>query len=330
MSEMTLEQALMNIERTMPSIAFSDSWKTIKANLTRTPVQVTDDAIKVLDEHHQALLSAGNFTGEGPWFSNGEEMDIKEEYAQARASLSARLAQPSDEGKQQWDELAAILGAHGDNVDEVFRKAREAMAQPVVADLSDNDELMCCNGVDCGCQGITKGQYRVALLSQLHPQAAQGGAAQEAVVWQIRLTSKHGEVWEECTKKCYEDTIRTGRYYGLPDATKDVEVRQLYTHSAERAGVPDGWQRWDADNPPPAGRYVIWYPNLVDGVEKVWEFRKGEFGDKKRWGYKKGSLVWFNAGGWQADRAPAFYRPLPTYPRGPLSAAPTLAGKEKG
>jgi hypothetical protein len=35
-------------------------------------------------------------------------------------------------------------------------------------DLSDNDELMCCNGVDCGCQGLTKGKYRAALLTQSH------------------------------------------------------------------------------------------------------------------------------------------------------------------
>jgi len=49
--------------------------------------------------------------------------------------------------------------------------------------------------------------------------------------WQVRLTAKCGSEWEACTKECYEDTIRTGRYCGASAGTKDVEVRQLYVFS---------------------------------------------------------------------------------------------------
>jgi len=79
MSEMTLEQALMNIERTMPSIAFSDSWKTIKAHLTRAPVQVTDEDVDVAVDAFQNSTSYGLY---------------RVAMRAALESLSARLAQP--------------------------------------------------------------------------------------------------------------------------------------------------------------------------------------------------------------------------------------------
>ena len=159
------------------------------------------------------------------------------------------LLQQIDEGKQQWDRVAALLGVDGDNVDAVIRaatamrkaeptpqysygpnkkspvifinheecmryernakevtdemvdnavmihegvrsipkggwgdKTRERMRAALEADraawvnLSDNDELMCCNGVDCGCQGITKGRYRAEMLAQ-----GNGGVRDRAV-----------------------------------------------------------------------------------------------------------------------------------------------------
>jgi Lar family restriction alleviation protein len=32
--------------------------------------------------------------------------------------------------------------------------------------LSDNNDLMCCNGINCDCRGFTKGQYRAYLANQ--------------------------------------------------------------------------------------------------------------------------------------------------------------------
>jgi hypothetical protein len=55
----------------------------------------------------------------------------------AQKAWQAALAQSADEGKAQWDEVAHIIGADGDNVDDVFAKAK-ALAQnaqgEVVAD----------------------------------------------------------------------------------------------------------------------------------------------------------------------------------------------------
>lgn len=67
----------------------------------------------------------------------------------------------------------------------------------------------------------------------------------EAVAWQINATkSRRG--WETCTKECYDDTLRTGRYMGFPEGSKDVEVRALYTHPAPaqvtEEAVERGWK----------------------------------------------------------------------------------------
>ena len=72
---------------------------------------------------------------------------------------------------EKWRAESDALSRSGDygRDDMLWRIADEltailATAKRVEVDLSDNDELMCCNGIDCGCQGITKGQYQVAML----------------------------------------------------------------------------------------------------------------------------------------------------------------------
>lgn len=53
--------------------------------------------------------------------------DTAESYeVRIKAGLQAALAQNAqgEEGKAQWDEVARILGADGDNVDDVFAKAK--------------------------------------------------------------------------------------------------------------------------------------------------------------------------------------------------------------
>lgn len=50
----------------------------------------------------------------------------------------------------------------------------------------------------------------------------------DPVAWQINATESY-RGWETCTKECYDETLRTGRYMGLPTGTMDVIVRALYT-----------------------------------------------------------------------------------------------------
>ena len=172
MSEMTLELAMAIMDTLLGTQGHctygqANAWTLIRAHLTRAPVQVTEDdvvrAMRVHDEHRK----------------NGHPMYRAAAMRAALESLSARLAQPVDEGKQQWDELAAILGAHGDNVDEVFRKAREAMAQPVVPEVVLQNLAQIANGGKLSkndMQDLASEAYnrlQRALLSQPHPQAAQ-------------------------------------------------------------------------------------------------------------------------------------------------------------
>jgi hypothetical protein len=52
-----------------------------------------------------------------------------------RAALESVEPLIDTEGKKDWDELARILGADGDNVDQVFRVARSVMEKPTQASV---------------------------------------------------------------------------------------------------------------------------------------------------------------------------------------------------
>ncbi|WP_164086020.1 hypothetical protein [Stenotrophomonas maltophilia] len=56
----------------------------------------------------------------------------------------------------------------------------------------------------------------------------------EPVAWQVNMT-RSGRGWEACTRECYEETLSTGRYMGLPAGTQDVEVRKLYAAPTAQA-----------------------------------------------------------------------------------------------
>lgn len=65
-----------------------------------------------------------------------------------------------------WD---IAMKAEDDPRAENVRAALESFAHTLgdqVAVPDDGDELMCCNGQDCGCQGVTKNQYRAFLVAQ--------------------------------------------------------------------------------------------------------------------------------------------------------------------
>jgi hypothetical protein len=50
-------------------------------------------------------------------------------------------------------------------VEEAAKSFAQALGEPVAVP-DDGDELMCCNGQDCGCQGVTMNQYRAFLVAQ--------------------------------------------------------------------------------------------------------------------------------------------------------------------
>jgi hypothetical protein len=98
--------------------------------------------------------------------------------------------------------------------------------------------------------------------------AAQGQG--EAVAWQINAT-RSSRAWEPCTRECYEDTLRTGRYMGLYAGTRDVEVRALYTHptpAASPAGVPDGTWLW-CKLPDPETMCAMWTTPTTPDAESI-------------------------------------------------------------
>lgn len=79
--------------------------------------------------------------------------------------------------------------------------------------------------------------------------AARQPGAQVPVAWQINAT-RTSRGWESCTRECYDDTLRTGRYMGLPAGTKDVEVRALYddppAQSIDLSRVQALIEKWEA------------------------------------------------------------------------------------
>ncbi len=76
---------------------------------------------QVRDSLREVGLNAGNQYKRSWCYQLADAID---------AHLAARDAVVSD-GKAQWDELSAILGADGDNVDQVFRAAKDLASRKV-------------------------------------------------------------------------------------------------------------------------------------------------------------------------------------------------------
>ena len=82
-------------------------------------------------------FTQGFDTHTGQWFSSssaGHEGENNKplEAADMLECLASQLAESKqiiDDGKRQWDQVAAILGADGDNVDDVLAKASQLAAQ---------------------------------------------------------------------------------------------------------------------------------------------------------------------------------------------------------
>jgi len=301
MSEMTLEQALMNIERTMPSIAFSDSWKIIKANLTRAPVQVTDaefECIKrVLRDYR--LTYTQDDDGDGypliDALSVGhdsvkegiEEIElIADVIAGELESLSARLAQPV--AAKVPDEMVFFTNGGVTNVNDYIRGDRV---------------LTCHKEFAWGWNAC-----REAMLSQPHPQAAQGGDVNgEPVAW---MWNQGGEMFSVTA----------------PNDFNAWKWTPLYTHPAERVAVPEGWLFYFADDD---GRPHAHYGQTRDEVYAlVAEWMTGDL-DGEAMGDAGNDMI--------AGVTDTLIETGAFYPEGDppcflrkLSAAPALAGKEKG
>lgn len=88
----------------------------------------------------------------------------------------------------------------------------------------------------------TSSVIRRELAAELR--AALAAMDAKAVAWQINATQSN-RGWEPCTRECYEDTLRTGRYMGFDDGTKDVLVRSLFTPPA--VGVDEASKRVAAE-----------------------------------------------------------------------------------
>lgn len=244
MSEMTLEQAIEYFDSEPMHHDDAMAWQVIKAQLTRAPGQVTDEYVeRALKVFNTSRNYDGNVAG----------------IAMRDALESARLAQPVDEGKQQWDELAAILGAHGDNVDEVFRKAREAMVQPVAAKMSDAVANLTTS------QKTPSAEDRALitenldfLLSEPHPQAAQGDGSvcftDNGDDIEQRMSEHAENACPYCGGSGHKDDVQGGeaqgeavRYrchqfgYMVPDENGP------WIKYAERAAVPEGWVPTNAE-----------------------------------------------------------------------------------
>lgn len=89
------------------------------------------DVLAVLDDLFEDLTIAGNYSGEGCWFNDGEEDRAKVRYAESRAAV-AEAFETITEGKRQWDQVAASLGVDGDDADAVIARAA-AVAELVEA-----------------------------------------------------------------------------------------------------------------------------------------------------------------------------------------------------
>lgn len=129
-----------------------------------------------------------------------------------------------------------------------------------------------------------------ALLSQPHPQAAQGGEAQAKARHVAEIADINGAAL------CAVVDIKSPNVLVVGD--------RLYLHPAERAAVPEGWQ--SIDTAPTDGQRVLLWAKEWSGP---WagNFRQGQWGIIPQ----------------DCDLVPQ-----PTHWM-PLPAAPTLAGKEK-
>lgn len=67
-----------------------------------------NDAMSILDSHHETLLSAGNYSGEGCWFRSREEEEIVEEYAKVRAAI-AKLIEAVRAGREVQTHNGSVL-----------------------------------------------------------------------------------------------------------------------------------------------------------------------------------------------------------------------------
>lgn len=118
------------------------------------------------------------------------------------------------------------LAIHPSDGERWLRSTRAALesfaarlSQGAQNNVSDNNERMCCSGAECGCQGVTKGQWRAHLLAK---QLSHGDAV--------------GDVyWEHADG---ESEMRVN-WFGDPPPIGTM----LYTHPAESAAVPEGWPR---------------------------------------------------------------------------------------
>jgi len=328
MSEMTLDNALQTMEKVC-GYAFNKAYgaheamKVIKNHLARAQVQVTDEDVR------KAVAAFNECSGDSGYSRIATKMRAAIE---STIPLEDRTPCSHDTDYNAGYRNGVVVG---------WNNAREAMAcniaslsarlaQLVVAKVPDTKplpDLMLASYHEA----VGWNACREAMLSQPHPQAAQGGEVQgEEVVCELAGYVKDGEDGP------YINWLGEGGIHDLPDGTPlwllsgaDFETEEgwasLYTHPAEREVVPEGMllvpsemriskQALDCIHTVCGGddEAVDLDDRWSDGI--AWIGNIEEDGGSKRWG-----LHIMNA----------------EYPEeGSITlaefAAPTLAGKEKG
>ncbi|WP_164079710.1 hypothetical protein [Stenotrophomonas maltophilia] len=133
----------------------------------------------------------------------------------ARAALSAQPS-PGGQGDALHAAVSAIYFDDGSDYQGALWNVVRAL-DPVVAGLLERDPYAAYEATKPG-----------------NPALAARQPVGEPVAWQVNMT-RSGRGWEACTQECYEETLRTGRYMGLPAGTQDVEVRKLYAAQTAQA-----------------------------------------------------------------------------------------------
>ena len=344
MSEMTLEQALVldalnEAGRRYPDAANAIAWLSgalVDAHLTRAPVQVTDEDVeRALKVFNTSRNYDGNVAG-----------------IAMRAALkhfSARLAQPvavnglTPDLLGEWcntlthahmyvNERSLENAKHGiELVLDDLREWQEKLSQPHPQAAQDQAITEFYTDRNRGGWAHARAETAGDEL-RTKAQAAQGGEAHgEAVAWRVVADSG---IWD-----FLNDDERDVVYFDKRDMPSGEEldgftVTPLYTHPDERAVVPDDGLYYLQDSRSYVGNCPSWWAKDRAGyTTKLDEAHRFTFDEAMRQHRERSTDI-----PWPCSEIDSLARltvDMQCMRRikdqlAKLSAAPTLAGKEKG
>lgn len=115
---------------------------------------------------------------------------------------------------------------------------------------------------------MTEAYYQrkiLALIAHVRALESRASNAGGAVAWQVRAIGS--ELWENCTRELYEETLRTGRYCGFKRAP-ECEVRELFAHPAPASKEPvaDEREASEFDSPLSDFQEGQWWVKELDAL----------------------------------------------------------------